>query len=153
MAQREGVPAGSPAGFGWSPAGFGWCAWALVLVVLLSWSLAAGAVVVGAAPSAGPGPTTTAPGAFGDRADEDRHVVLVGVPGLTWDLVDEVRTPTLAQLAGDAGAAALVVRGRGRGDVRGRRLADGGCGAACGDGSAGVPAWREARRRRAGRWG
>lgn len=112
MAQREGVPAGSAAGFGWSPAGFGWCAWALVLVVLLSWSLAAGAVVVGAAPSAGPGPTTTAPGAFGDRADEDRHVVLVGVPGLTWDLVDEVRTPTLAQLAGDAGAAALVVRGR-----------------------------------------
>lgn len=92
--------------------GWGWFAWALVLVVLLSWVMAAGAVPAGVARSAGPEGTTTAPGPFGDYPDESRHVVLVGVPGLTWDLVDEQRTPTLSGLAREGGAAALVVRGR-----------------------------------------
>lgn len=87
-------------------------AWALVLAVLLSWLLAAGAVAMGVAPSAGPEDTTTAPGPFADMPDEARHLVLVGVPGLTWDLVDEERTPTLARLARTGGAAALVPRGR-----------------------------------------
>ncbi|GAA5159129.1 hypothetical protein GCM10011366_22820 [Ornithinimicrobium tianjinense] len=40
----------------------------------------------------------------------DAPVVLVGIPGLTWDLVGE-RTPTLSALAEDGAVAALVVRG------------------------------------------
>lgn len=45
------------------------------------------------------------------QPDHGTQVVLVGIPGLTWDLVDEDTTPTLARLARGGGAAALVVRG------------------------------------------
>src|SRR5690606_12316998 len=85
--------------------------WALVPAVLLSWCLAGLAAWAGVAPSAGPTEATTAPGPQGDRPDADRFVVLVGVPGLTWDLVDEERTPALAGLAREGGAGALVLRG------------------------------------------
>lgn len=77
-------------------------AWGLVAAVLGSWCLAALAVATGLAPARPPGAEPLATGA-------DPHVVLVGIPGLTWDLVD--RAPTLADLAGSGGSAALVLRG------------------------------------------
>lgn len=42
--------------------------------------------------------------------DSAGPVVLVGIPGLTWDLISPERTPALAELA-QRGSAALVVRG------------------------------------------
>lgn len=86
-------------------------AWTLVLVVLLSWSLAALASWAGVAPSAQTSPEAVPLGPAGDFPDADRHVVLVGIPGLTWDLVDPQRTPTLDRMAHESGTAALVVRG------------------------------------------
>lgn len=76
--------------------------WALVAAVLGSWCLAAVAALLGVAPAQAPQaralPTSQGP------------VVLVGIPGLTWDLIDE-STPTLQGLADTGGSAALVVRG------------------------------------------
>ncbi|WP_134772132.1 hypothetical protein [Ornithinimicrobium flavum] len=104
-AAPRGVPgAGADAG-----GGGGWVR-AVVLAVLLAWALAGLAAWAGVAPSAGTMSGAPVPGA-GEVADGDRQVVLVGVPGLTWDLVDEERTPTLARMARDGGAAALVPRG------------------------------------------
>ncbi|WP_130014142.1 hypothetical protein [Serinicoccus sediminis] len=77
--------------------------WGLVVAVLGSWCLAAAAVVAGVAPAHAPAtrplPTAT-----------DPQVVVVGIPGLTWDLVDD-DTPTLQALARTGGTAALVARG------------------------------------------
>ncbi|ANS79072.1 hypothetical protein SGUI_1676 [Serinicoccus hydrothermalis] len=77
--------------------------WTLVLTVLGSWCLAALAVVAGLAPA-------QAPDSRPLPASADAPVVLVGIPGLTWDLVDE-STPTLHRLAQQGGSAALVLRG------------------------------------------
>lgn len=93
------------------PGAWGTGAWALVVAVLLSWSLAALAVWAGVAPTAGPGPDATPLGPAADVTAQDDQVVLVGIPGLTWDLVDEQTTPTLTRMAREGGAAALVVRG------------------------------------------
>ena len=93
------------------PGAWGAGAWALVVAVLLSWSLAALAVWAGVAPTAGPGPDATPLGPAADVTAQDGQVVLVGIPGLTWDLVDEQTTPTLTRMARGGGAAALVVRG------------------------------------------
>ncbi|GAA4879211.1 hypothetical protein [Serinicoccus chungangensis] len=78
-------------------------AWGLVGAVLVSWLLAAVAVVAGLAPAHAP---DTRPLATGP----DPQVVLVGIPGLTWDLVDD-DTPTLQSLARTGRTAALVARG------------------------------------------
>ena len=88
-------------------------AWGLVLGVLLSWLAALVLASVGVAPSAGGGAPLAGTGTGpGSGADEDgRHVVLIGIPGLTWDVVDEESTPTLARLAREGGTAALVLRG------------------------------------------
>lgn len=85
--------------------GGSWGGWVLVGLVLLTWAATAllGAVG-GVLPARDQGTPLTAEGT-------DAQVVLVGIPGLTWDLVDETRTPTLARLAREGGAAALVVRG------------------------------------------
>ncbi|OLT44521.1 hypothetical protein BJF86_12180 [Serinicoccus sp. CNJ-927] len=77
--------------------------WTLVLTVLGSWCLAALAVVAGVAPAQAPA-TRPLPEA------SDGPVVLVGIPGLTWDLVGD-STPTLHRLAEQGGSAALVLRG------------------------------------------
>ncbi|WP_298888613.1 hypothetical protein [uncultured Serinicoccus sp.] len=78
-------------------------AWGLVGAVLLSWVLAVVAGVTGLAPAHAPDtrPLATA---------TDPQVVLVGIPGLTWDLVDD-DTPTLQSLARTGRTAALVARG------------------------------------------
>lgn len=91
-------------------------AWALVLAVLGSWLLAAVASLTGVAPASSPDPTplsgsATAPADAGeDGGGTGAPVVLVGIPGLTWDLVGD-DTPTLQRLAGTGGSAALVARG------------------------------------------
>ncbi|WP_022923292.1 hypothetical protein [Serinicoccus marinus] len=77
--------------------------WTPVLTVLGSWCLAALAVVAGVAPAQAPG-TRPLPEASGGP------VLLVGIPGLTWDLVGD-STPTLHRLAEQGGSAALVLRG------------------------------------------
>lgn len=77
-------------------------AWTLVVAVLGSWCLAALAVVAGVAPAHSPTTQPLAPGT-GSR------VVLVGIPGLTWDVIDE-QAPTLQRLADAGGSAALVAR-------------------------------------------
>ncbi|AXH96990.1 hypothetical protein DV701_13445 [Ornithinimicrobium avium] len=79
----------------------------LVVLVLGAWILAAVAAGLGLAPRAGS--TTTSPDSLGTPGDGP--VVVVGVPGLTWDLVDEDATPALHALAGEGGSAALVLRG------------------------------------------
>lgn len=83
--------------------------WVLVASVLLSWLLAAASAALGVVPSA----ATAQGGALpvGGATAGGPDVVLVGIPGLTWDLVDETRTPTLAVLARQGGTGALVVRG------------------------------------------
>jgi hypothetical protein len=44
------------------------------------------------------------------RASTADHVVLLGIPGLTWDDIDPQRTPGLAALTGHATTAAMSVR-------------------------------------------
>ncbi|WP_151523905.1 hypothetical protein [Serinicoccus kebangsaanensis] len=78
-------------------------AWTLVLAVVGSWCLAALAVVAGIAPAQAPRTEPLDTGA-------DGAVVLVGIPGLTWDHVGEA-TPVLRSMAQDGGSAALVLRG------------------------------------------
>lgn len=86
---------------GWSRRG----AWALVLLVLGPWLLAGLLAALGGAPGrAEPAPLPAADGTA-------PHVVLIGIPGLTWDVIDETTTPSLAGLAREGGAAALVLRG------------------------------------------
>lgn len=92
-----------PAGSATPPAPLRRRAWALVLTVLISWLLAALAVVAGVAPASAPD-TRPLPVAT------DPQVVLVGIPGLTWDLLGQ-DTPTLNALAQAGGSAALVPRG------------------------------------------
>ncbi|MFK5645909.1 hypothetical protein ACI3ET_05225 [Ornithinimicrobium sp. LYQ121] len=80
-------------------------AWSLVAVVVGSWLLAVLLVALGVAPRAGPGTA----GAVG--GDDPGVVVVVGVPGLTWDLVSAGTTPTIDRLAREGAAGALVLRG------------------------------------------
>lgn len=85
-------------------------AWGLVLLVLLPWLVAGVLSAAGVTPgrtTAGSG--TAAPLTAGEVSDP--HVVLVGIPGLSWEVVDEATTPTLAGLAAAGGAGALVLRG------------------------------------------
>ncbi|WP_122261955.1 hypothetical protein [Ornithinimicrobium cerasi] len=79
-------------------------AWALVAAVLASWLLGA---VLGDRPLSAAG--TAAPPALAPV--EDAPVVLVGVPGLTWDLVGPTTTPVLERMSREGASAALVVRG------------------------------------------
>ena len=78
-------------------------AWAFVVMVLAAWVAAVVLAPGGRVPAGEDARPALAP--VGDAP-----VVLVGIPGLTWDLVGE-RTPTLAALAADGAVAALVVRG------------------------------------------
>lgn len=80
-----------------------WGAWALVASVLAFWLVG---LVAGERPLSSPADRPAALHAVGDAP-----VVLVGVPGLTWDLVDPATTPTLHRLASEGASAALVVRG------------------------------------------
>ncbi|OLT21519.1 hypothetical protein BJF81_03185 [Ornithinimicrobium sp. CNJ-824] len=83
----------------------------LTLVVLLSWLVAAVLAAVGVAPRAQAPPVEPASGAG--------PVVVVGVPGLTWDEVgtgsddgaDDPFATLVAGLASGGGTAALVLRG------------------------------------------
>lgn len=86
-------------------------AWALVVSVLAAWLLATVAAWVGLAPSVAQPQDTVPLGSSADLPTEDRHAVLVGVPGLTWDLVSSETTPELVRLAQEGGSAALVLRG------------------------------------------
>lgn len=82
-------------------------AWLLVVLVLGTWVVAAVAAGTGLAPRAGGSSTT--PDSLG--APGAGPVVVVGVPGLTWDLVSPQGTPEIHALAEEGGAAALVLRG------------------------------------------
>lgn len=82
----------------------------LALGVLLAWLLAAVLAAVGVAPRAQAPPVEPAPAGG--------PVVVVGVPGLTWDLVAADHdgggndpAPAVSLLAAEGGAAALVLRG------------------------------------------
>ena len=82
----------------------------LALGVLLAWLLAAVLAAVGVAPRAQAPPVEPAPAGG--------PVVVVGVPGLTWDLVatdgdggGSDPAPAVSLLAAEGGAAALVLRG------------------------------------------
>ncbi|QFG67462.1 hypothetical protein [Ornithinimicrobium pratense] len=86
-------------------------AWALVVSVLAAWLLATVAVWAGLAPSVAEPEETVALGTSADLPTEDRQVVLVGIPGLTWDLVSSDTAPELVRLAREGGSAALVLRG------------------------------------------
>ena len=84
-------------------------AWALVALVLVSWVLA---LLLGGGRSSGqPVPAAAGPGGTGGPAGSGGVVVVVGVPGLTWDLVDEDTTPALWRLGMESASAALVLRG------------------------------------------
>lgn len=100
-------------------------AWGLVLLVLGSWLAALAASGIGAAPRL-TDPTAvlggTADPVLEGGGDEDGtggpdepldapRVVLVGIPNLTWDLISRDMTPTMSNLAGSGGSAALVLRG------------------------------------------
>ncbi|WP_131103287.1 hypothetical protein [Ornithinimicrobium sufpigmenti] len=86
-------------------------AWALVVSVLVGWLLAAFAAWVGVAPSVAEPDDRVALGTSADLPTEERQAVLIGVPGLTWDLVSPETTPELARLGMEGGSAALVLRG------------------------------------------
>ena len=86
-------------------------AWALAVSVLAAWCLAAVAAWTGLAASVADPDDAVALGTSADLPTQDRQVVLVGVPGLTWDLVSVEETPHLVRLAQEGGSAALVLRG------------------------------------------
>ena len=86
-------------------------AWALVVSVLAAWCLAVVAAWTGLAPSVGDPDDGVRLGTPAALATDDLQVVLVGVPGLTWDLVSDEETPHLVRLAQEGGSAALVLRG------------------------------------------
>lgn len=86
-------------------------AWTLVVSVLAAWLLAAFSAWAGWAPSVTDPDDAVALGTATDLPPEDRQAVLVGVPGLTWDLVSPETTPELVRLAERGGSAALVLRG------------------------------------------
>ena len=86
-------------------------AWVLVVSVLVAWCLAAVAAWAGLTPSIGDPEDGVRLGTSADLPTEDLQVVLVGVPGLTWDLVSAEETPHLVRLAQGGGSAALVLRG------------------------------------------
>lgn len=86
-------------------------AWALVVSVLAAWCLAAVTAWTGLAASVADPDDAVALGTSADLPTQDRQVVLVGVPGLTWDLVSAEETPELVGLAQQGGSAALVLRG------------------------------------------
>lgn len=79
-------------------------AWGPVALVLLGWLAALVLTATGVAPRAGTGAPLSVPEGNG-------HVVLVGVPGLTWNDLEPTSTPTLSRLAEEGGSAALVLRG------------------------------------------
>lgn len=83
-------------------------AWRFVLGIVGAWALAFLLAAVGVMPTVGGG-APLQPGGGDDGAAP--AVVLVGIPGLTWESVDEETTPTLARLAEEGGTAALVLRG------------------------------------------
>lgn len=93
-------------------------AWTLVALVIGAWLVAFVLSATGAAPSigggepltGGRGPDRTGP-AGTEETEGQPQVVVVGVPGLTWEVIDERTTPTLARLAREGGTAALVLRG------------------------------------------
>ncbi|MGO0575637.1 hypothetical protein [Ornithinimicrobium panacihumi] len=83
-------------------------AWALVALVLVSWLVA---LVLS------PG-RAASPASVDEQAQQallagpDAPVVVVGVPGLTWDVIDPSSTPTLDAIAHNGATAALVLRGQ-----------------------------------------
>lgn len=81
-----------------------WGPWVLVATVLAVWLVGLLAADRPLPPAAADQPPALA--ALGDAP-----VVLVGVPGLTWDLVDPVVAPVLDGMAAGGASAALVPRG------------------------------------------
>lgn len=90
-------------------------AWSLVGLVLTAWLLAMVATWLGVAPTAGS--TTTDPATVGPSVTPsaagpgEAPVVVIGVPGLTWDQLSRGTTPGMAGVYRPGGAAALVMRG------------------------------------------
>lgn len=97
-------------------------AWALVLLVVGAWLVALlvdggriggtadpDATVIGATGAPAGGPSN---GGAGSAGSSRHDVVVIGVPGLTWDLIDADRAPFLDELSTRSATAALILRGR-----------------------------------------